>query len=117
MNLLSKWMGTGVNSIISQYIPVFFGHFSGIIHGTNALVRPSGDIPCLFFRQESVIVTDLIAQSFIKIFNNAFLNTIERVRPVAPWAAGRHQLGDAGGFFFCVSLYHQQHLILWVMFP
>ena len=32
--------------------------------------------------QESVIVTDLIAQSFIKIFNNAFLNTIERVRPV-----------------------------------
>ena len=27
--------------------------------------------------QESVIVTDLIAQSFIKIFNNAFLNTIE----------------------------------------
>jgi len=27
-----------------------------------------------------VIVTDLIAQSFIKIFNNAFLNTIERVR-------------------------------------
>ncbi|CAE7333312.1 SPS2 [Symbiodinium pilosum] len=30
--------------------------------------------------KDSVIVTDLIAQSFIKIFNNAFLNTIERVR-------------------------------------
>ena len=25
-----------------------------------------------------MIVTDLIAQSFIKIFNNAFLNTIEQ---------------------------------------
>ena len=39
-----------------------------------------------FRRQESVIVTDLIAQSFIKIFNNAFLNTIERVRPLGPLA-------------------------------
>ena len=32
VNLLSKWMGTGVHSIISQYIPVFFGHFSGIVY-------------------------------------------------------------------------------------
>eukprot|EP00913_Durusdinium_trenchii_P003111 g2875.t1 len=31
-------------------------------------------------KKKSVIVTDLIAQSFIKIFNNAFLNTIEQVR-------------------------------------
>jgi hypothetical protein len=69
------------------------------IHGTNALVRPSGDIP---WRQESVIVTDLIAQSFIKIFNNAFLNTIERVRPVASWAAGRHQVLMLGAFFVLV---------------
>jgi len=39
---------------------------------TSALAGKAG--------KDSVIVTDLIAQSFIKIFNNAFLNTIERVR-------------------------------------
>lgn len=46
---------------------------------TNASVTSSASAS-RFSTKESVIVTDLIAQSFIKIFNNAFLNTIERVR-------------------------------------
>ena len=50
-NLLSKWMGTGVNSIISQYIPVFFGHFSGIVY---IYIYPWDECPCQTFRRHSV---------------------------------------------------------------
>eukprot|EP00434_Breviolum_minutum_P021479 symbB.v1.2.018955.t1/scaffold1484.1/size180055/7 len=57
----------------------------GFIGGTTAKTKQSSSVSSSasasrFSTKESVIVTDLIAQSFIKIFNNAFLNTIERVR-------------------------------------
>ncbi|CAE8631916.1 unnamed protein product, partial [Polarella glacialis] len=52
-------------------------------HSASSTSKATSDGPHSSFfagTDNNIQVTDLIAQSFIKIFNNAFLNTIERVR-------------------------------------